>query len=490
MIKNLPNHSRFCNFNPVKVLQALGHYCFGRALALQAMIRKSVVYLLIAQLVLPSYIFAQSAQKIQPPYRPFLVVDGVFVPDDELINLHTYRTHFYRGFAEQPQVRMVDYDQVAEWKKKFKFNEQNVHDSYLVRARSALASGKKAYQELDFEKALEALSNAKKEFILNLSHLRSNRDLLEAHLYLGMTYIALTQKVKSTDDQKKQNKLAENEFEKVVMLDPQRELAPRSYSPEIIGSYEKIKRKLVAGNRITVKVDANVPQAKVFINGKLIGPTPVKVNLIPGEYYVLVERKGMKSWSKLSKFINPVEHFTANMETATENADWNGMFQIREGMDQQTANMEEIDGMAHAVGGELVLLANLELLGNNYRLLGQLYDVRTHEFSQTAVVNVGPIEEFEPASYDLAKALASMIRYDGYLTTSGQQTNLMGIDPSRVGEGQPQAMQEHVAPKEKMYKKWWFWAGAGALTAGAVYGIMQMGVASGSAIVIDNQGNF
>jgi tetratricopeptide (TPR) repeat protein len=452
-------------------------------------------------MIFPASVFAQvkagkpatssQAAKQPAPYKPHMVVDGVFVPDSELIHLPNYRAHFSRGFAQQPQLRMVDYGQVAEWKKKFKFNEQNVHDSYLVRARASLASGKKAYQELDFEKAMEDLTESRKEFILNLSHLRSNRDLLEAHLYLGMTYIALAKKTKSADEIKKNEKLAESEFEKVVMLDPQRELAPRSYSPKVIEMYEKAKRKLVSGNRITVKVDANAPQAKVFINGKLIGPTPIKVNLIPGDYYVLVERKGMKSWSKLAKFENPVEHLSAEMETATENGDWNGMFQIREGMDQQTANMDEIDGMADAVGGEMILLANLEKPGNDWRLLGQLYDSRTHEFSQTAVVHVGPLEDFEPAAYEMAEALASMIRYDGYLSSSAQQqTNLMGMDPSRVGEGQPQAMQEHAAPKEKIYEKWWFWAGVGVIAVGAYLGISQLGGTDGSSIIVNNDGNF
>jgi hypothetical protein len=455
--------------------------------------KKILVIILSIQMIFPTQLWAQGgkapAQQTPAPYKPFMVVDGVYVPDDELIHLPMYRTHFVRGFSQQPQVRMVDYDQVAEWKKKFKFNEQNVHDSYLGHARSALAEGKKAYQELDFDKALDSLSESKKEFIINLSHLRSNRDLLEAHLYLGMTYIALDQAIKS--DQKTSNqKLAESEFEKVVMLDPQRELAPSSYSPKIIDTYEKVKRKLISGNRITVKVDANAPQAKVFINAKLIGTTPIKAMLIPGEYYVLVERKGMKPWSQLSKFTSPVEHLTVNMETATENADWNGMFQIREGMDQQTDNMEEIDGMAHEVGGEMVLLTNLEKQGSDWRLLGQLYDVRTHEFSQTAVAHVGPIEEFEPAAYDLVEALAAMIRYDGYLSNSGQQSNLMGIDPSRLGEQQPQMMQQHAAPEKKIYEKWWFWAGVGALAVGGYFAVTELGGTSGSSIVIDNEGNF
>lgn len=462
------------------------------------MIKRLLVFVICFQMMVPSSVWAQvQQQSVQVPasqvpaaYKPHLVVDGVLVPDSELINLPKYRTHFVRGFTPQPQVRMVDYKQVSEWKKKFKFNEQNVHDSYLVKARAALAKGKKAYQQLDFETALHELSFSEKEFIINLAHLRSNRDLLEAHLYLGMTYIALGKKTKPADDKKKNEGLAETEFEKVVMLDPQRELAPRNYSPKVIEVYEKVKRRLVAGNRITVKVDANVPQAKVYLNGKLLGPTPVKAMLIPGEYYLMVERKGMKTWSQLSTFKNPVEHLTANMETATENADWNGMFQIREGMDQQTADMQEIENMAHAVGGEMVLLSNLEKMDNDWRLLGQLYDVRTHEFSQTAMVNVGPLDEFEPAAYDLAEALAAMIRYDGYLSNSGQQANLMGVDPSKLAPDQPQAVQEHEAPKAEIYKQWWFWAGVGALAVGAYFGISQMGGTSGSAITIDNNGNF
>ena len=138
----------------------------------------------------------------------------------------------------------------------------------------------------------------------------------------------------------------------------------------------------------------------------------------------------------------------------------------------------------------MVLLSNLEKMDNDWRLLGQLYDVRTHEFSQTAMVNVGPLDEFEPAAYDLAEALAAMIRYDGYLSNSGQQANLMGVDPSKLAPDQPQAVQEHEAPKAEIYKQWWFWAGVGALAVGAYFGISQMGGTSGSAITIDNNGNF
>jgi hypothetical protein len=455
--------------------------------------KKLLILTISLQLGLPSSLYAQQAATVikEPPrYKPMLVVDGILVPDEEMIHLPQYRTHMSRAFAEQPQVRLVSYDKILEWKKKFTPDDENVHESYLVKARKSLAKGKKKYQELDFDEAEEALEDAKKEFIVNLSHLRANRDLLESYLYLGMTYIALAKSAKAEVKKKELTILAEKEFEKVVMLDPERELASHSYSPRVIEIYGKVKQKLVANNRVTVKIGANVPQARVFINGKFIGPTPQNIRLLPGDYYVLVERKGTKSWSQLMKFKNQIEHVTANLKTTSENADWNGMFQIHEGADQETADMEELQNMSKTVGGEMIFLANLEKLNNDWRLLGQLYDPRTNEFSQTALINIGPIDDFEPAAYDMAQALAAMIRNDGYLISS-THGEMNAYDPLKVAEGQaPQQMQEHEAPKAKLYKQWWFWLGVAALAGGGYYGVQKFGGASGSSININNDGNF
>lgn len=447
--------------------------------------------------MIPSCVFAQAvpadaSQISEKTVRPYLIVDGLRVPDNETINLPAYRAYLIRAFQEEPQFQMVDYNQILQWKSKYSFNEQNVHNTYLVKARDALAKGKKDYEQLEYDQALQELTVAKKEFIVNLSHLRSNRDLLDAHLYLGMTYIALS--LESKND--KQKKLAESEFEKVVMLDPQRELSLRNYSPDVIQIYDKVKKKMIANNRITVTIDANVPQAKVYLNGKLLGPTPIKTRLIPGDYYFLAERKGMRSWSQLMKLKDPVEHVTANMQPTRENADWNGMFQIREGAEQQTADMGEVVNMSRSIGGEIVFLTNLEEIDHQTRLLGQLYDIRTQEYSQVAISEVGkspedhskPNRDIEPAAYDLAKALASMIRPDGYLINSGQ--TLMGVDPSRVVPQKAPEVQEHQAPEAKLYENWWFWAGVVALGVGGYFAVNHYIGSSGSDITVDNKGNF
>ena len=464
----------------------------------------TIGFILLADLVFPANVFGQDqSQPAQPsqasasaPYKPFVVVDGIYLSEPEMIHLPEYRTYLIRGFQDQPNLQLVDYDQISKWKSKYTYNEKNVHDSYLTKARDRLAKGKKHYEQLEFPEALTELSDSRKEFIVNLSHLRSNRDLLEAHLYLGMTYIALSSSLKNPTKVQEYEKLAQTEFEKVVMLDPQRELAPRNYSPKVIQIFERIRQKLIANNRITVSIDANVPQAKVFINGKLIGPTPIKARLIPGEYYVLVERKGMKSWSQLAKLRNTVEHLTADLRSASENADWNGLFQIHEGTDQQTADMTEITNMSRALGGEIVVLCNLDQVDNHVRLLGQLYDTRTQEYSQVAISDVGPsspdhsrpIPNVEPAAYDLAKGLAGMIRPDGYLINSGQK--LLGDDPSRIAPDQPQAIQTHEAPPTKLYEHWWFWTGIVAIGVGGYFAIQHFGGTSGSDIAVDNSGNF
>ena len=452
--------------------------------------------ILVFQLVIPHHVFAQ-ANSSNTSKKPTVVVDGIYVGTDELVHLSNYRSSLLRAFSNQESMNMVDARKVSGWKKKaLPTKEKVVHKNYLIRARAFLARGKQNYQELNFESALQELSQARKEFITNLSHLRSNRDLLDAHLFLGMTYIALAQASNDPMEKEKNQSLANTEFERVVMLDPKRELSSSRYSPSVIESYQKAKRRVTSSHRITATITSNIPSAKVYINGKLLGNTPVKTRLIPGEYYVLVEKKGMDSWSQLVSLRNTVEKVSAQLATNVENPEWNAEFQIREGAAQTQVDMSRISELAKATGADFIFLSNLDYVGVRARILGQLYDVRTGEFSQVAIADIGeadlkksrPIPDFPYAAQDLAAAMGEMVRSDGYLLTSGRPG--LGQDVSRISPESPTPIQEHRKPKMKLYKKWWFWAGIAVVAGGAYFGIRELGGTGGNSIVINNEGNF
>ncbi len=65
-------------------------------------------------------------------------------------------------------------------------------------------------------------------------------------------------------------------------------------SPEIVAALNRaaVRLKLPVRNAYTLTVRSDVPEARVILNGRLLGPAPVTVTLLQGGYRLRVESKG------------------------------------------------------------------------------------------------------------------------------------------------------------------------------------------------------
>ncbi|MCB0271844.1 MAG: PEGA domain-containing protein [Bdellovibrionales bacterium] len=450
-------------------------------------------YRLVASLVCILFLWSNLTYAQAPvTQKPVILVDHLAVTDEVQSQYPEIQRASFQAFYQVPQVAVVPPYKIQALVEKSTQSVASVQkdDDYLVKARKLLNEGVEAYQGLDFEKATKLLSESRDEWIRNLAHLRSNRDLLKAHLYLAMAYLAMFKEKNTRIYYQEQ---AQKELEKVVYLDAELKLSDRNYSPEVIKEFESVKQKVLQRSRVTLKVQSNIKHGQVYINGKLEGQTPLTLTVIPGTYFVLVEPKQTpaKPWTSLVDIKRPVEELLAQVQPLVDVTKEQNLFRIREGADQASQDVIFLQNRAKSLNADYVFLGKLERL-DGFRLLGQLFDARTGEFSQVAFIQMGyDLADIQGSSYDLAQALLSQIRTDGYLVHSKAGQAAQGQFSSIGNKDQDlKPTQEPQKAKIALHKKWWFWAGIVAVGAAGYYAISSMQGSQNGDIQINNAGNF
>ena len=414
---------------------------------------------------------------------PRIAVIDLAVPESHVTDRRVLRDSIFRAFEghSKGKVQMISLERIHLWRERRQKEAQEPTATEQLRdARKLLAKGKKAYESLQMKLAMQTLGEARREFILHLPALRSNRDLLDAHLYLGMTYVALKEKEK-----------AKEEFRRVVYLDPTRELSSKDYSPQVIEAFSKARREVMGEDPIRVNIQSDPAAARIYLNGRSVGNTPTQLRLQPGEYFILVEKEGMRPWYEPIRLEKRMENVRATLNPALVDLQWANQLRVREGGSQESEEVEFIKESAVELGADLVFLGTLTH-ARNYRFLGQFYDSRTAEFSQVAVVAMGDdLSEFPDAAKDLVETLMGFVRPDGYLM-SHKPSTLEAPSPLRVGGEEPSKEQvlSSAVPGKRWYEHWWIYPILAVAGAGIYLGATELGSSSGSKIIIDNQGNF
>ncbi|MCB0308814.1 MAG: PEGA domain-containing protein [Bdellovibrionales bacterium] len=419
-------------------------------------------------------LMANHALSASKPLR--FLIGHVFVPPEDKDAQDAFRASVERAFSIDTRVKLLTVHDITKWKTanapKAKSNSTG---SELVEARRLLLEGKNLYQKIKYEEALVRLLAARRELILNLHLLRSNRDLLEAHLYLGMTFAVLGESQKASE-----------EFKRVVYLDPKRELSGKEYPPSALKAFAKARQDVMNAMESKVEIISENQGSDVYLNGRLAGQTPLNINLHVGEYFILVEKGDQEPWYQTMAIQGPADTIHAG-EMKTELAQ-DALFRVREANDQASEDLAELFTYANGVAADFVVLATLQKL-ENYRLLGQLLEVKTGRFSNVSLAELeGGLAGFDRAASDTAKTLLSFLTKDGKLLLNPNLSDSETSANLSVGE-KPTNQEQVMKPIKPWYKKWWIYpviVGAGA----AVYlGATKLGGKGGSKVIFDNSGN-
>ncbi len=173
-------------------------------------------------------------------------------------------------------------------------------DSTEDSSKKLLSLAESLYHEGSFDLAAQTIKIA-------LSQSKTNQNKAKGHLLLGMVYLA-----------QKQTVAAKEEFRESILLDPNKKVTTENYSPEVVSLYNELK----AGAQGSLSVQTSPPGAEVYMDGKLLGLTPVDLGHIPtGEHTIKVvknkygseERKIFVHGSERSEFfvdLNAMDKFS------------------------------------------------------------------------------------------------------------------------------------------------------------------------------------
>ncbi len=386
------------------------------------------------------------------------------------------------AFQLHRQVRVASPEDVNAWlKRQERIRGGDEPNEELAEARGLLAKGKKLYEDLDFDGAVDQLHEAQKLYILNLPFLRSNRDLIDTHLYLGMTYLA-----------QKKSKEAKDQFRRVSYLDPKREPSGKDFPPPMLKSFAETKQEVLAAETSRVALTSEPVGAAVFLNGRPLGKTPLTLDLLKGEYFLLMELEGRQPWYRPVKIQKRMEQVRVSLKLDEYTERWRRLFRVREGSDVRAADIGPILDLAGEVSADFVFLGTLEQK-KDFRLLGQLLDARTSELSQVAMVNVGAdLSDFGGSAAALSETLIGFVRGDGFLVNSEKPNLNLPLADRTVGgaDRPPQPILEATPPGKKWYEKWWIWGLVAGVGVGVYFGARELGGTGGTTAVVNNRGNF
>ena len=156
-----------------------------------------------------------------------------------------------------------------------------------VRAESGqdlLSQGMQAYQNGEYEDCIDRLTQA-------IPLLREDASKIEAYKTLAFAYMAFPK-----------NDEARQQFCHVLRIDPAFELDPIMTPPKILAVFREARKRCTPSGGLRVEAISKdrepVQGAKVYLDGDLIGETPLrKDGLIPGDHELEVKKEGFRSFT-------------------------------------------------------------------------------------------------------------------------------------------------------------------------------------------------
>jgi tetratricopeptide (TPR) repeat protein len=83
--------------------------------------------------------------------------------------------------------------------------------------------------------------------------------------------------------------LAREAYERAATLDPDFEPSPTDFAPDITGRFRAARQAAVQAKRCALQITTHPPAVQVRLDGRAVGVTPLRLDLLPGEHYLLLQ---------------------------------------------------------------------------------------------------------------------------------------------------------------------------------------------------------
>ncbi|MBN2494785.1 MAG: PEGA domain-containing protein [Deltaproteobacteria bacterium] len=354
-----------------------------------------------------------------------------------------YRERLLRALAGLPGVELAGEEAIGAY---FAEPSDPAAACMEAEARERLAQGQRWAGRLKPQKAIEDLKEALRVAQAVFPHPGSLALLAEIHLQLGLTHHALGQQA-----------AADEAFETVLLLEPERQLDETVVNPLAVERFEQVRQGLLRSMKGSASLISRPPGARASVDGRDAGSAPVTIpDLLPGKHYFTLRLEGYRTWSGVLE-VEPGR--VARQEVFL--AEGRSMQRVRLLSRLGAGGL----GSASAADAE-ALRAGLDVEG--LVLLRVLSAAGRAMIEPAIYVRGGP--RIDPlgvfAAEQAPAALAERVRR--YL--AGERASLAGL-VQPPGGGAPGGLpppEEVPPPGPAWYERWWVWTIAGVVVAGAV----------------------
>ncbi len=173
----------------------------------------------------------------------------------------------------------------------------------LDKALTLSQAGDKQVKKLKFDPAIKTLTESLKQFDAAAAAVTDVGPVTQAHLNLAVAYWK-----RGMEDE------SMAEMAAAARLDPELKPDPKEFWPLFLRVYDQQWRKALRAPRVKIRVDATVPGAEVFFNGKSVGATPLLLtNVVPGFHYIRVVKEGAGAFGARVEAKDDANEVTANL---------------------------------------------------------------------------------------------------------------------------------------------------------------------------------
>ena len=324
-----------------------------------------------------------------------------------------------------------------------------LQDAFATRGRRLLEDGKTLYAQAQIEESIPVLQAAAKAFETSMAAANVTKDLWQALFVLGTA-----QQTMGEID------AAKEFWTQAITLSPERSPNAAQYPPQIIQTYKSIQKTHLE-RRASLQVTSDQPEISVWLNGELVGQTPLKIDDVAlGSNHIMGRNKaGQIAYQRVvATAENP-----ATVALNLSQAGWGVPATSNRARVVQTSDLYRALG-DHA---EVDLILVMGEIGSEVSL--QLYSPRMDSFSRPLMKPVTG-----SATDEIINALPELLQTatpDGALLSMAITPEAAALDVS----ANQMLAQLLLAPAEITASspsklKWWHLAiaGGGALTIGGV----------------------
>ena len=180
----------------------------------------------------------------------------------------------------------------------------------IKKAKKNFVEGKKAYEDLSPDKALIKFTKSIQLFESASSNLWDLKPVARSWMYVGISHLLSGKRKK-----------AEQAFNQAVVLDPTIDIRGATKEADKVKVFDEVKKQTGLTAQGVLEIRAK-PHAAVFVNGRLVGATPVRLRLRKGKNFVMLRREGYQTWGTVANVTGQTGRFSHNMKPLSARGNW------------------------------------------------------------------------------------------------------------------------------------------------------------------------